>query len=351
MKYPKLSIHIVTWNSLVFLPELLESIMAQTYKQFNVLIIDNGSTDGTERFLRKEYPEITFLRNARNLGFSVAHNQGIRYAIEHWPKDQLDDSFILLTNPDTIFTPTFLEELMLMTSAHPGVGSFGGKLLRAFSDQVQDEVFKRTIRSDRIDSVGISATRSTNFADRGAGELDVGQYDQTQKVFGISGALTLCRASALEQIRFDDEIFDASFFAYKEDVDLAWRLQYAGWDSLYVPQAVAYHYRGMYGPEKSSLWDKIKNRKEKSSLRNFFSTRNHWFLLMKNLSIKQFILYAPWIIPHEVARLIYVCFWERTGWRALKDVIIHFPNIRQKRRQTIKTAKRTFGDLRIWFMK
>ena len=89
-----------------FLPELLKSIMGQTYKDFNVLIIDNASTDGIEAYLRENFPEITFLRNVRNLGFSAAHNQGIRYAIEHWPQDQLDDRFILLTNPDVILSET-----------------------------------------------------------------------------------------------------------------------------------------------------------------------------------------------------------------------------------------------------
>jgi len=95
MAYPKLSVHIVTWNSMRFLPDLLKSIMDQTYRDFNVLVIDNASTDGVEAFLREHYPDISFIRNARNLGFSAAHNQGIRYAVEHWPHTELQEHFIL----------------------------------------------------------------------------------------------------------------------------------------------------------------------------------------------------------------------------------------------------------------
>lgn len=343
------SIHIVTWNSMRFLPDLLESIMGQTYKDFNVLIIDNGSSDGVEAFLRDQYPDIAFIRNARNLGFSAAHNQGIRYAIEHWPAQELQDRFILLTNPDVLMSETFLEELVGATRSHPEVGTFGGKLLRAFGENMGDEVFKEIIRSDRIDSVGLNPHRNRTVTDRGAGELDEGQYAKQEKVFGISGALALFRASALEDVRFQDEVLDHHFFAYKEDVDLAWRLQHAGWDALYVPTAVAYHYRGMYGPEKTGFWQRLANRREKSSLRNFFSTRNHWLLLVKNLKLINALLCLPWLVTHEGGRLLYVLVFERSGRRALREVIGMTPLMWKKRRATMRRSKRSAKEVRAWF--
>lgn len=333
-----------------FLPDLLKSIMSQTYKDFNVLIIDNGSTDGVEAFLRKEFPEIMFLRNARNLGFSAAHNQGIRYAVEHWPKEELQERFVLLTNPDVILTDTFLAEIVVATKAHPEVGSFGGKLLRAFGENIGDELFKQIVRSDRIDSVGLNPHKNRTVTDRGAGELDEGQFESAESVFGISGALALYRASALEEVRYEDEILDHDFFAYKEDVDLAWRLQHAGWDALYVPQAVAYHYRGMYGPEKSGFRERLKNRREKSSLRNFFSSRNHWLMLWKNLRFVNFICCFPRILFYEVGRLGYVLVFERNGWRAIKESIGMIPLMWKKRRFTLSRAKRSSTDIRKWFV-
>lgn len=348
--YPPVSINIVSWNSMRFLPDLLESIAKQTCRDFNVLIIDNGSNDGVETFLRQNYPDITFLRNARNLGFSVAHNQGIRYAVEHWQKEESHDRFILLTNPDILMQETFLEELMAAARAHPEVASFGGKLLRAFGENLTDEVFQEIVRSDRIDSTGLNPHRTYTITDRGAGELDKGQFDQQEKIFGISGALVLYRASALEEVRFDGEILDSDFFAYKEDVDLAWRLQEAGWDALYVPRAVAYHYRGMYGPEKSGLWQRARNRRIKSSTRNFFSTRNHWLALMKNLRLTSFILALPWVVVHELCRLFYVLLFEKTGWRALREALALAPRMYKKRRATFAKSKRSAQDMRRWFL-
>ena len=350
MAYPKLSVHIVTWNSMRFLPDLLKSIMDQTYRDFNVLVIDNASTDGVEAFLREHYPDISFIRNARNLGFSAAHNQGIRYAVEHWPHTELQEHFILLTNPDVLLTSTFLEELVSASASHPEVGSFGGKLLRAFGENLGDEVFQEIVRSDRIDSVGLNPHRNRTVTDCGAGELDEGQYEQQKKVFGISGALVLLRASALEEVRFGEEILDHDFFAYKEDVDLAWRLQHAGWDALYVPRAVAYHYRGMYGPENNSLWKRMRNRREKSSVRNFYSTRNHWLMLLKNLNGTSFLLSFPWVLVCEVGRLGYVLMFERFGWKALRETFVLIPRMRRKRLATLDSARRSAREIRGWFV-
>ncbi|MBI2473032.1 glycosyltransferase family 2 protein [Candidatus Uhrbacteria bacterium] len=350
MNDPIISLHIVTWNSMRFLPDLLSSIKEQTFKEINILIIDNASSDGVEDFVKEHYPEIVFIRNARNLGFSAAHNQGIRYAIEHWPKEALQDRFILLTNPDIIFTPTYLEELIASARVHPEVASFGGKLLRAFGENIGDEVFKQTVRSDRLDSVGLNPHRNYTVTDRGAGELDQGQYDEEAFVFGISGALVLFRASSLEDVRYQDEILDHHFFAYKEDVDLAWRLQQAGWDAFYVPRAVAYHYRGMYGPEKSGLWQRLRNHRSKSSLRNFFSTRNHWLMLIKNIHSRHFFLALPWIAFYEGGRLIYVLFFEHSGLRTIKETCSLFPVMLKKRAHVFKKAKRSAKDLRHWFV-
>src|SRR3989339_238656 len=349
MNDPLMSIHIVTWNSMRFLPELLKSITEQTFKEINVLIIDNASSDGVENFVKEHYPDIVFIRNARNLGFSAAHNQGIRYAIEHWSEGALQNRFILLTNPDIIFTPTYLEELMNATHTHPHVASFGGKLLRAFGENTGDEVFKQSVRSDRLDSVGLHPHRNCTVTDRGAGELDQGQYDEETFVFGISGALVLLRAASLEDVRYEDEILDHDFFAYKEDVDLAWRLQQAGWDALYVSRAVAFYYRGMYGPEKSGLWQRLRNHRTKSSLRNFFSTRNHWLMLIKNIRTGHFFLALPWIGLYEGGRFFYVLFFEHSGFRTIKETILLFPVMLKKRTQLFKKAKRSAKELRHWF--
>ena len=347
---PCISIHIVTWNSLHVLPELLETISKQTYQSFKILAIDNGSTDGTVEFLQQNYPEIMILRNAKNLGFTAAHNQGIRYAIEHWPQEALDDHYLLITNPDTLWTPTFLEELMKEAQTHPQTGSFGGKLLRAFGDNVVDEVLRETVHSDIIDSTGLRAHKNRSMTDRGAGELDTGQYDDYKDVFGLSGALVLYRASALQDARYEDEFFDQDFFAYKEDVDLAWRLQHLGWESRYVPTAVAYHYRGMFGKEQQGFFECIRNRRAKSRTRSFYSNRNQWNLLMKNERVLNFLLASPRIALLEVLRVCYVILFEIKNVRAFWQALQRAPKMYKKRRAFMKRSQVSAREMRIWFL-
>ena len=332
-----------------FLPDLFKSLSNQTFLDFNILVIDNGSTDGVEAYIREHYPEITILRNARNLGFTGAHNQGIRYALEHWEPSSYHDNFVLVTNPDLILPSNFIKTLMLDVPSHPTVGAFGGKLRRAFGENLTDEALQETIQSDLIDSTGLRAHKNRTFTDRGAGEMDKGQYDESRDVFGISGALVLYRASALNDIRFEDEFFDEDFFAYKEDVDLAWRLQRFGWDARFVPEAVAFHYRGMYAPEKISIIARIKNRRSKSKLRSYYSNRNQWLLLAKDLPFIDFLLACVWIVSSEIGRFLFTLLFETRNTRAFIDAIKLSPRMLRKRLWIKKHQKRSSKELRRWF--
>ncbi len=347
--YPRISVHIVAWNSMRFLPDLLKSLSEQTFQDFSVLVIDNGSTDGVEAFLREQYPQITFLRNVRNLGFSAAHNQGIRYALERWPKEDWSDRFILVTNPDLIFEPNCLERLVASADVHPEAGTFGPKLRRAFGENLHDETLQETVKSDLIDSTGLRARKNRTVADRGAGEMDEGQYDEAVEIFGVSGALALYRAQALQDARFEDEFFDHDFFAYKEDVDLAWRLQHLGWSARFVPDAVAFHYRGMYGKEKMGLWERMRNRRNKSRLRSYYSNRNHWLVLLKNERFINFLLASWRIVPLEGLRVLYTVVFETRNTKSFIDAIALFPRIWKKRRAWLPKRKRSAKELRSWF--
>lgn len=320
-----------------FMPDLLKSIFAQTYTDFSVRIVDNGSSDGLDAFVRENYPQAMILRNARNLGFSPAHNQAIRYAVEHWDGDDLSDRFILVTNPDIIFSPTFLEEIVRAAQAQPKVGSFQGKLLRAYTENAQDEALRERVRSERIDSTGLQMHRNRTFTDRGAGDLDKGQFDAFTDIMGVTGALALYRASALQDVRLGDEFFDQDFFVYKEDVDLAWRLARRGWEARYVPAAVAHHYRGMFGNEKMGWVERIRNRMGKSSMRNWYSTRNHLLLVAKNEPLLSGLLALPFIAWFELRRFVYVCVFESANLSAYVSAVGLLPRMLRKRFAIAKT--------------
>lgn len=343
---PTLFLTIVAWNSMKFLPELFRSLEAQTIQEFKVLVIDNGSSDHVESFLREQYPQAVYLRNARNLGFAPAHNQGIRYILDHTPKEQYDQTFILATNPDLILTPTYLEELLCVAVQDKQAGVFGGKLLRAFGDGESDEVLKETITSDRIDSTGLRLHADCSVSDRGAGELDQGQYDEATDVFGVSGALALYRASALESVRFEDEFFDHDFFAYKEDVDLSWRLRRQGWSARFVPRAVAHHHRGMYRKENIGLWEKMRNRRSQPRARTLFSTRNHVWMLLKNLSLSHALMASPRLVWSELMRFGYVALCEPANLRAYGQMIKGLPRMWRKRQQSTQTQRARPSEIR-----
>jgi GT2 family glycosyltransferase len=347
---PRLSINIVAWNSMEYLPDLLTSVFQQTFGDFSVCIINNGSTDGVETFLRETYPQVTVMHNAKNIGFSPAHNQGMRSAIDTFPSDALDRHHVLVTNPDIIMAPTFLEKIVAEADRHPEAGSLGGKLLKAFVENLNDETFQETARADLMDSTGLRADRRYCVAERGAGEMDTGKYDEEREVFGISGALVLYRASALVDTKIDDEFFDEDFFAYKEDVDLAWRLRSRGWASRYVPEAVAHHYRGMYGKERMGLFELLRNRQKKSARRSYYSTRNHWCLLMKNLSFTDWLRAWPWIASMEGARFVYVCLFEPRNIGAFFQALSWAPRMWKKRRWIMKHRRVGRKELRRWFV-
>lgn len=344
----KVSINIVTWNGIRFLPDALETIFAQTYKDFEIIIVDNGSTDGTVDYIRKNFPQITLLKNFKNLGFSRGYNQAIRLALERWPQGERDDKFILITNQDILLAPDFLEKIVGFTRGRNRVATFGGKLLRAYFDRSDDE-FEQAIKSKIIDTAGLVIKKSRRVIDRGAGEEDRGQYNQPDEIFGVSGAIMLVRASALEDMRYGDEFFDEDFFTYKEDIDLAWRLRLMGWGSMYVPEAEAYHFRGAYSPAKSSIIQTLRQRRKRPRLVKLNSFTNHYLMLAKNSFFRNIIRDLPWIFFYEFKKNLYCLFFEpKIFMRGWLNYFSKRKFIKRKRRHVFNRLAIKAKDFRRW---
>ena len=340
---PKISINIVVWNSMQFLPELLASIEKQTYQNKSVLIIDNGSTDGTEVFVKEKYPRVAYLRNVRNLGVSVANNQGIRFVLEHGNEPQ-EEKAILIVSPDMILTEMCLTTLVESMAGKDEYGSFGGKLLRAYGEGLADEQLREIVRSDRIDSTGFRLRKNFTFLNRGAGEMDEGQFDTAGDVFGHSGSLVLLRAVALMDLRDGDEFFDTDFFSYKEDIDLAWRLQQMGWRSWYESNAKAYHYFGKYGKEHTGWIGRYKNHHGKSRMYDYYSIRNQWLLLVKNLDLFSFLVSFPRLLLRGLFRFVVLLLFEMKNINAFIGAIRLTP-LMLKKRFLLRNKKTVSGRL------
>lgn len=335
---PRVAVHLVSWNSLQHLASSLDGIANQTYPAVEPLIIDNASVDGTETWLREHYPHFHLLRNTRNLGFARAHNQGILLT---------DAPYILMINPDVVLTTDWITRGVEYLEKNDAAGSYGGKILRF--EYSPDEL--REVRfSDIIDSTGLAGNRARHFVDRGSHEIDRGQYDQPEAVFGFSGALVLFRRSALESIRYRDEYVDDDFFAYKDDTDLAWRLQRRGWTAWYDPLALAYHHRAIKGQSTTSDRLIAKNHRSRSTLNSYYSYRNHWLMLIKNERPNTWWRDGLWISWYELKKFIYLLIRRPAALRAWSDVLRLTPVMRRKAKALDRTAIRSAIEVRRWFL-
>lgn len=341
----KVTIIIVTWNSLRFVEDCLTSLSNQTYKNFSVLVIDNNSKDGTVQYIRTHHPYISLLENFKNIGYSKANNQGIKIS---------KSEYILTINPDIILDKDFLFHCIPFADGKVQGGSFGGKLLKFFIKDLDPSEhsggIKTPIFSKIIDSVGLAILKDRRAINIGEGQNDTGQYEKVKEVFGFSGACVLYRSQALDDTMIRGEYFDQNFFSYKEDVDLAWRLQLYGWESWYNPLACAYHHR-TYGisPQKN-LRNLIQARTKISKDLRFLSLRNHHLMIVKNEFLSNIIIHLFPIIIRELKIIIYSLFFEpRIFIRALLSFFRELPYTLIKRKIIMNRRKVDFKKMKYWF--
>ncbi len=339
----KVNVQIVTWNSLRYIFDCLESLMRQNFRDFSVLIIDNGSDDGTVEFIRSNYPTVSILQNFKNLGFSKANNQGIQLA---------KGEYVLVMNPDVILANDFLQDLVVFANQHPEGASFGGKVLKLSSEAIDDNDqagLREVVKSNVIDSSGLEIGKTRQIVNRGEGQKDNSQYDRIQEVFGISGACVLYRRAALEEVMIKNEFFDQDFFAYKEDVDLAWRLRLYGWSSWYLPTAICYHYRRLSSIQDKGFKKIVANRREVSKMLRLLSFRNHHLMLVKNDQWLNIILTLPWCLGYELKILFYALIFEPFQYKNFVHFFKLLPAALLKRRVIMAHKKVQPREIRRWF--
>jgi len=327
----RVSIHLVSWNSLKFLPDCLDSIFNQTFRDFSVIIIDNASIDGTRDFLSKiNNQQCRVIFNNRNFGFAKAHNQAIRLS---------SAPYVLVINPDVILEEDWLEKIIEIMEKDERIASVGGKLLKIRFGEIG---IQEKIKTNIIDSTGLEIYKNRRVVDRGENEEDRGQYDNEEEVFGLSGSCVLYRRLALEDIKLkiDGDYFDEDFFAYKEDIDLAWRLRLAGWKNYYLPEAKAYHFRQV----------SLSKRFSQSSWVNFLSYRNHLWMLLKNDFWQNFFRHFWFVFWYQLVKELYLFFTQPLIlFKASFSFWRRFLKMWQKRKFILKKARVGPAEIRKWF--
>ena len=262
----KVSVVIPNWNGLRFVGMCLDSMEKSVFRDFEVIVVDNGSTDGSRELIEEQYPWVRMIKLPENLGFAKACNDGIKAS---------DAEFICLLNNDIEIDPNWLGEIVEGMERHPECGMGTTKMM--FLDE--RDVFYNTGDLFHAWSAG---------GGRGQGEKDVGQYDQEDYVFGACAGAGIYRRELFETVG----IFDEDFFIFAEDVDLNMRSQLQGFQCVYLPQAKVYH----IGTATVGLY---------SDRYVYLCKRNDVFVLIRNFSLKLYCKYLFTILKHQFRDICY----------------------------------------------
>jgi len=319
-----------------YLPHFISSLKKQDYQNLEILFVDNSEEEdnANARYLHKHYPAAEIIRSGKNIGFARTNNLMIRRAREK------KADYFLASNVDMMFEPNVISELVNAVMKTPQIASATCKVKRwDFSARDGDDQGKTNF----IDTTGISITREHRFIDRGQGEIDYGQFDQEEEIFGVSGAVAIYRMSALEDVAFvaedgSKEYFDELMFMYKEDVDLSYRLQCAGHKAIYTPKAVVYHDRSVKVGGKGIV-NIIKGRVGRKKQYKEWSWLNHHIILRKMLDKDHSAGIKLKTFWYEIKSNVYVLLFEpylvKQWWQLFKLR----KQIRERREQVKKRIK------------
>lgn len=272
-----ITVVIPNWNGIALIRECLHSLEQQTLDHV-VIVVDNGSVDGSNDVVRNEFPEVQLLEFPNNAGFAGGVNRGIRPALARGAK------YIALLNNDAIADERWLEELVATAAADERVGMVAAKIV--------------TMDGRRIDSTGDFYSVWGLAFPRGRGEVDSGQYDSPEMgdIFSASGGASLYRAQMLDEIG----LFDERFFAYLEDVDIGFRARLAGWKIHYAPKATVRHLIGgtssrmdISGMDMYSDVDEYEGQVRLNGFARYHTVKNSTYLYTKNMPGYLYWKYLP----------------------------------------------------------
>lgn len=270
------AIVIVNWNGADMLQGCLNTVKRQSYTDIRVIIVDNGSTDNSVELLQMYYPEFELIVLPKNTGFATGNNVGIRKALEY-----PDVEYIFTLNNDTELFDTTVQQAVLVGESTKSemvqLGAIATKMI-----YMDDESL--------IDSVGILTHPDGGGLSRGNREPDIGQYNETEEVFGACGGAALYTRGMIEDILENDSFFDDQFFAYYEDLDIAWRAQLRGWKTYSAPQSVVKHIHSA-------------TAKSYSPFKAYHVNRNRFYVIIKNYPL-WFAFRALLITPMRYIRLL-----------------------------------------------
>jgi GT2 family glycosyltransferase len=297
----RFSIIIPNYNGIHYLPRCLDSITGQEYTDYEIIVVDNVSSDGSVDFVRSNYPQVRIVENTRNRGYAGGGNDGIRIGRGDW---------VLMLNSDTVLSSSCLLELHRSTELYPSCGMFAPKIV--YPD-------------GRINAAGSEASVSGSSWERGKGKPDSQVYNVPCEVFGPYGAAALFRRDLLEVTGG----FDEDFFLFVEETDLTFRARLAGYSCTYVPRAIITHYHGA-----------TAGRKSDTAL--YFLHRNTLWYVIKDYPFSLLFFAFPWYLGRNLLSVLYYTGKGRGDVvvRAKMDAVRGMPAMIRKRKRVFRKRGR-----------
>ncbi|SHK24203.1 glycosyltransferase family 2 protein [Tepidibacter formicigenes] len=252
----KISVIIPNYNGRKLLKDCLESLAKQSFKDFEIIIIDNGSSDHSKEFVNKNYPKITFIEMGKNCGFSMAVNHGIKLS---------KGKYVVLLNNDTIAEENWLKCLLNTIESDEKIFSVSSKMIQFNNRDLIDD------SGDSLNILGLAWQLGHGFKKE--------KCNSYKKVFSSCAGAAIYRKDLFEKIGY----FDKKFFAYLEDVDIGYRANIYGYINIYCPYAKIYH----IGSATSGTGY--------SDFKVFLTSRNNTYLIYKNMPILQLLLNSPFL--------------------------------------------------------
>lgn len=262
---PKVSIIILNWNGKEDTIECLESLKNITYPNYEILLVDNGSTDGSVEFFKERYPEIDIIENGENLGFAEGNNIGIKKAIAK------RTDYVLLLNNDTIVEKDFLDKLIKVAESDPKIGIVGPTVYYySEKNKIQSAGTKISL------SKGIITTLRSN-------KIDSGEYSNTSEVDSIIGCALLAKSKLFETIGY----LIKEYFAYWEETEWCVRARKHGYKVVYVSQAKIWHKGGSTSKKTSGFFE-------------YHTARNMFWFMKKHATKKQYIFFLVYFFGFRI---------------------------------------------------